>query len=116
MGAAITLVVMVSVGSVGWDAQGYWKASQAVHYGSDPYAEDLVALKEFHTRLASNPAEHPPFVYVYSPMTLPLLRLLAVFPRWLLALLYGLRSQPEPCFSSGRDSRWQTNANAAGWR
>ncbi len=88
MGAAITLVVMVSVGSVGWDAQGYWKASQAVNQGSDPYAEDLVALQAFHTRLASNPAEHQPFVYVYSPMTLPLLRLLAVFPRWLLGLLY----------------------------
>ncbi|HLM79984.1 MAG TPA: glycosyltransferase 87 family protein [Terriglobales bacterium] len=79
---------MASVGSVGWDAQGYWKASQAVHHDSDPYAEDLVALNAFHTRLASNPAEHPPFVYVYSPMTLPLLRLLAVFPRWLLGLLY----------------------------
>ena len=88
MGAAITLVVMASVGSVGWDAQGYWKASQAVHHGSDPYAEDLAALRTFHTRLASNPAEHPPFVYVYSPMTLPLLRLLAAFPLWLMGLLY----------------------------
>ncbi len=88
MGAVITLLVMASVGSLGWDAQGYWKAIQAVHHDSDPYAEDLAALKAFHTRLASNPAEHPPFVYVYSPMTLPLLRLLAVFPRWLLGLLY----------------------------
>jgi hypothetical protein len=88
MGAAIALVVMASVGSVGWDAQGYWKAIQAVHHDSDPYAEDLVALQAFHTRLASNPAERPPFVYVYSPMTLPFLRLLAVFPRWLLGLLY----------------------------
>ena len=88
MGAVITLVVMASAGSVGWDAQGYWKASQTVHHHADPYAEDLAALKAFHTRLASNPAEHPPFVYVYSPMTLPVLRLLAVFPRWLLGLLY----------------------------
>lgn len=79
---------MASVGPAGWDAQGYWKAAQAVHHDSDPYAEDLVALQAFHTRLASNPAERPPFVYVYSPMTLPFLRLLAVFPRWLLGLLY----------------------------
>jgi len=88
LGAAIALVVMASVGSVGWDAQGYGKAVQAVHHDSDPYAEDLVALQAFHTRLASNPAERPPFVYVYSPMTLLLLRLLAVFRRWLLGLLY----------------------------
>ena len=88
MGAVVALVVMASVGSVGWDAQGYWKAIQTVHHHSDPYAEDLAALQAFHNRLASNPVERQPFVYVYSPMTLPLLRLLAVFPRWLLGLLY----------------------------
>ena len=88
LGAVIALLAMASVGAVGWDAQGYWKAIQTVHHHADPYAEDLVALKSFHTRLASNPAERPPFVYVYSPMTLPLLRLLAVFPRWLLGLLF----------------------------
>ncbi len=88
MGAVVALVVMASVGSVGWDAQGYWKAIQNVHHHSDPYAQDLAALQTFHNRLASSPAEHQPFVYVYSPMTLLLLRLLAVFPRWLLGLLY----------------------------
>jgi len=88
LGAVIALVAMVSAGPAGWDAEGYWKVVQAVHHESDPYAADLVALQAFHTRLASDPAERPPFVYVYSPMTLPLLRLLAVFPRWLLSLLY----------------------------
>jgi len=88
MGAVVALVVMALVGSVGWDGQGYWKAIQSVHHHADPYAEDLATLNSFHTRLASNPAERPPFVYVYSPMTVPMLRLLAVFPRWLLGLLY----------------------------
>jgi len=78
---------MASAGPVGWDAQGYWKAIQT-HHDSDPYAERIVALRAFHDRLASNPAERPPLVYFYSPMTLPLLRLLAVFPGWLLGLLY----------------------------
>jgi len=72
MGAVIAVVVMACVGPVGWDAKDFWKAIQTVHHGSDPYAEDLVARQEYH----------------YSPMTLPLLRLLAVFPGWLLRLLY----------------------------
>ncbi len=66
-GAVITAVVMACVGPVGWDAQVYWKAIQVVRHGSDPYVKDIA----------------------YSPMTLPLLRLLAVFPGWLLGLLYG---------------------------
>jgi hypothetical protein len=79
---------MVSLGPAGWDAQGYWKTSQSVRHHSDPYVQDLIALQAFHERLAVNPAEPPPFVYVYSPLTLPLLRVLAIFPLWLIALLY----------------------------
>jgi len=89
VGALIALAAMAHFGAVGWDAQGYWKAAQSVHRGSDPYAEDLAALRRFHERLATNPSEPRPFVYVYSPMTLPLLRLLAIFPGWLVGLLYG---------------------------
>ena len=90
MGAVITLIVMACVGPFGWDVPPRWKAIQAVHHGSDPYAEELVALQAwFHNRSTFNPAEHPPFVYGYSPMTLPLLRVLAVFPGWLLGLLCG---------------------------
>ncbi len=89
MGAVLTLVVMASAGPVGWDAQVCWKAIQATHHDSDPYAEGIVALRAFHDRLASSPTERPPLVYVYPPMTLPLLRLLAVLPGWLLGLLYG---------------------------
>jgi hypothetical protein len=87
--AAIALAAMAHVGSVGWDAQGYWQAAQQVHRGADPYAEDLAALRTFHERLASNPAEPRPFVYVYSPATLPLLRLLAMIPAWWVGLLYA---------------------------
>jgi hypothetical protein len=89
MTAVIALAAMAFVGAVGWDAQGYWKAAQSVHRGSDPYAEDIVALRAFHQRLATNSAEPRPFVYVYSPMTLPLLRLLAVFSGSFVGLLYA---------------------------
>jgi len=90
IGAITTIIVMSSLGPVGWDAQGYWKTSQIVHHHFDPYAQDLVALRAFHNRLAVNPAEPAPFVYVYSPLTLSLLRVLAMFPGWLIGLFYGL--------------------------
>jgi hypothetical protein len=86
----IALAAMAYTGAVGWDAKGYWKAVQSVHHNSDPYAEDIVALQGFHERLATNPAEPRPFVYVYSPLTLPLLRALSIVPASLVALLYGV--------------------------
>lgn len=87
--AAIALSAMAYTGAVGWDAKGYWKAVQSVHRNSDPYAEDIVVLQKFHERLATNPAEPRPFVYVYSPLTLPLLRALGMFPGWFVGLLYA---------------------------
>jgi hypothetical protein len=84
-----TIIVLGITGPLGWDAQGYWNAIQTVHHGSDPYAQDLAALRAYQGKLAANPAERQPFVYVYSPTTLPLLRLLGVLPGWLLAVLYG---------------------------
>lgn len=89
IGAAIALAAMAYTGAVGWDAKGYWKAVQSVQHHSDPYAEDIVALQAFHQRLATNPAEPRPFVYVYSPLTLTLLRLVGLLPGWLIAMLYG---------------------------
>jgi hypothetical protein len=81
---------MACSGPVGWDAKVYWKAVQSVHRGSDPYAESILARQAFHPQFAaSNPTERPPFVYAYSPMTLPLLRLLGMLPGWTLGLLYG---------------------------
>lgn len=88
--AAVALVAMAYTGAVGWDAKGYWKAVQSVQHNSDPYAEDIVALQAFHQRLATNPAEPRPFVYVYSPLTLTLLRLVGLFPGWFIAALYGV--------------------------
>ncbi len=86
----VAFAAMAYTGAVGWDAKGYWKAIQSVHHNSDPYAEDIVALQGFHQRLATNPAEPRPFVYVYSPLTLPLLRWLALFPASLVGLLYAI--------------------------
>ncbi len=93
MAAAIAVVVMARTGSFGWDSGGYWKTIQSVRQGSDPYAGVDAARQAFVQRFtASNPAGHPPFVYAcspYPPVTLPLLRLLAMFPGWVLGLFYA---------------------------
>jgi len=79
---------MAFSGSNGWDAQVYWKAIQSVRHGVDPYATGLAAQQAYHER-AHTAADRPPFTYVYSPITLPLLRVLGTVPSWVLAILYA---------------------------
>jgi len=81
---------MAYAGPAGWDARIYWRALQTIRHGGDPYAVGIAAQLAFLNRPNPNPADHTPFAYVYSPMTLPLLRLLTGVPGWLLGLLYGL--------------------------
>lgn len=88
--AALLVGYMAYAGPTAWDAQVYWKAMQSVHRGGDPYAEGIAAQRAFHDRAHPLLVENSPFTYVYSPMTLPLLRSLATFPVWLLCLLYGV--------------------------
>jgi hypothetical protein len=78
---------MLRVGAVGWDAQVCWKTIQALHYSNDPYATGLVALQAFHNGSAFSTTL--PHVYVYSPLTLPLMRLLGGFPGWVITVLFG---------------------------
>lgn len=92
LAAVIAVVVMARTGSVGWDSGGYWKTIQSVRQGSDPYAGVEVARQAFLQRFAATgTGAHPPFVYAcspYPPMTVPLLRFLAMFPGWVLGVLY----------------------------
>jgi hypothetical protein len=78
---------MLRTGAVGWDAQVCWKTIQALRYGNDPYAAGLVALQAFHNGSAFRTTL--PHVYVYSPLTLPLMRLLGRFPGWAITVLFG---------------------------
>lgn len=88
MAAIATVIVMVSSSPVGWDARNCSKAVQSLRHGGDPYAEGIAAQQAFHDRPASSAAEHAPLTYVYSPLTLRLLKLLAPLPDGLLALLF----------------------------
>lgn len=80
---------MAYSGPLGWDALIYWRAAQTLRHGGDPYATGIAAQLAFLTRPHPSPSDHVPFTYVYSPMTLPLLRLFTAVPAWLLGLLYG---------------------------
>ena len=85
--ALATVTIMATVGPAGWDAGIYGKAIQSLRHGIDPYAAGIGEQEAFQRRPASLRAEHAPFTYVYSPLTLPLLRLLILLPDWLLAAL-----------------------------
>jgi hypothetical protein len=119
----ITLIWLVVAGSVagmalsgpaGWDTLVYWNAIQSVHHGGDPYAEGIDAQQAFHNRPSPDPNAHPPMTYVYSPQTLPLLKLLTFFPGWLLGSVYwcsvacGLLLQFWACYqmASAGERRW----------
>lgn len=86
--AIVSIAIMAATGPAGWDAQIYAKAIQYMRHGVDPYAAGIAEQLAFRNRPASSAAEHVPFAYVYSPLTLPLLRALAFLPDWLLAFLW----------------------------
>ena len=79
---------MATTGPAGWDARIYAKAIQYLRHGVDPYAAGIAEQEAFRSHAASRPSEHAPFTYVYSPLTLPLLRSLARLPNWLLSSLF----------------------------
>jgi hypothetical protein len=89
MAAIVAVAAMAYTGPAGWDAQIYWRAVQTIRHGGDPYAVGIAAQLAFLSRPHPSPSDHAPFTYVYSPMTLPLLRLFTAVPGWLLGLLYG---------------------------
>ena len=73
---------------VGWDLHVYQRAIAAMQMGHDPYADGIAVQRAFHATLAQHPDAPPPFTYVYSPFTLPLLRALGRLPVLLSGTLY----------------------------
>jgi hypothetical protein len=74
----------------GWDIVFYRNAITALQAGHDPYLDAMAVQRAFHATLAQHPNDTPPYSYVYSPMTLPLLRLLGSLPVWFSGSLYWL--------------------------
>jgi len=75
---------------VGWDLQVYRNALVSLQAGHDPYADGIAVQRAFHSQLTHAPNEPTPFTYVYSPLTLPLLRWIGLLPSLLSGGIYWL--------------------------
>ncbi len=72
-----------------WDVRIYLEGVQSVRAGHDPYADAIAVQRAFHDHRELLPADMTtPFSYVYSPVTLPVLRFVATHPLWLSAIFY----------------------------
>ncbi|SEF55208.1 Protein of unknown function [Bryocella elongata] len=72
----------------GWDMNVYRNAIHSVQIGHDPWADGVAVQKAHIAYTRTHPYEMPPFTYVYSPITLPLLQLLARIPEHPLKIAY----------------------------
>jgi hypothetical protein len=88
----IAIPIWSRLDASGWDFAVYHTALQELRIGHDPYAAAIAAQLAYHHQLAlhPNPTATPPYNYVYSPMTLPLLRLIGTIPAGLSRLGFWL--------------------------
>ncbi len=87
---AIALAVWAWIQPPGWDVAIYHTAIKSLQAGHDPYADAMAVQRIFHSQLAQHPDAEPPYSYVYSPITLPILRLIGHAPTWLSGGVYLL--------------------------
>ncbi len=80
--------VWVAFDPPGWDVAIYHNAIHALAAGHDPYADAIAVQQLFHQQVALHGKTDPPYSYVYSPLTLPLLRLVGRLPALLSGTLY----------------------------
>ncbi len=73
-----------------WDLHVYTSAQRELQAGDDPYADAIAVQQAFHSQIALHPNDPPPYTYVYSPITLPLLRAASAFPGWFSGSVYWL--------------------------
>ena len=92
--AVITIILWARLGGFGWDVDIYRAGMRSLRAGHDPYIDATSIQKLFHQQLLTDPKlllhQDPPFSYVYSPITLPFVRLVGALPDWLSGVLYYL--------------------------
>lgn len=94
IGMWIALVLAVSIWThfevPGWDLKVYAAAMRSLRAGHDPYADATAIQKVYHEQVGDPNGADRPYSYVYSPITLPLLGLIARLPFWFSARIYWL--------------------------
>ena len=92
--AALAVPVWVQNDSSAWDVRIYGKALASLKAGHDPYSDAIAVQKQHHERVLARGGvdtdSAPPYSYVYSPITLPLLGALGNIPIQLLMVLYWM--------------------------
>ena len=65
---------------IGWDFINFKDAIVSLQRGHDPYSDAIAVQDVYRSQLAQHPDTAAPLSYVYSPMTLPLLRVVGEAP------------------------------------
>ena len=80
----LAVLALLGVLAPGWDFTVYRNAIRSLQLGHDPYL-DNIRLQEL---AYSSGSTQLPFSYLYSPITLPVLRILGMVPVYVLGLLF----------------------------
>jgi hypothetical protein len=86
----VALLVWTHFEIPGWDVRVYTAAIRSLQAGHDPYADAMAVQQAYHNRRGDLNGEGLPYSYVYSPITLPALRLIGKLPLWFSGRMYWL--------------------------
>ena len=86
----VAVACCVPFAGPGWDIKVYASAVKSLRAGHDPYADAMAIQRIYHSQAVLHPVGDPPYSYVYSPITLPLVRLIGKLPFWLSGGTYWL--------------------------
>jgi hypothetical protein len=74
--------------SIGWDVDVYKNAIVSLRAGHDPYADAIAVERAYQSNPLAYHGAPIPYCYVYSPITLPLLRFVGKLPLALTGAVY----------------------------
>jgi hypothetical protein len=77
---SIVIWALIPSYRIGWDVDVYHQAIDSLRAGHNPYADAIAVEQAYQLNPLAYIGAPIPYCYVYSPITLPLLRLLARFP------------------------------------
>ena len=83
----IAVAVTITISPIAWDVDVYRNAIRSMQRGHDPYLDAITTRIAYNTQTV-HPVGDPPFNYIYSPITLPLLRFIGARPIWLSGTFY----------------------------
>ena len=86
--SAIAILVWIRSDPPAWDVHIYINAVRSLSSGHDPYADAMAIQRKVHSQMALYPDAAVSYSYVYSPITLLVLQLVARMPAWLSGTVY----------------------------